>query len=64
MPKRKRKRSRYPRVIKPVRYQRGTSIMLLDKQLKALAPGKRRSRTGRIYWETRKNRSDKKGKRV
>lgn len=30
-----------------------------DKNWNALKPGKRRSRTGKIYWETRKNRSDK-----
>jgi hypothetical protein len=29
-----------------------------DKARKALAPGKRVSRTGKIYWETRFNRSD------
>jgi len=29
-----------------------------------MLPGKRRSSTGRVYHETRKNRSDKKGKRA
>jgi len=32
-----------------------------DKERKALAPGKRISKTGKIYWETRANRSDSKG---
>jgi len=35
-----------------------------DKGRKARLPGKRVSRTGKIYWETRKNRSDAPGKRV
>ena len=30
----------------------------------AKLPGKRVSRTGKVYWETRKNRSDKAGKRI
>ena len=52
------------RVIKIVKYQTGSSFIPRDKLLKAMPPGKRRSRSGRIYWETRKNRSDKVGKRV
>lgn len=35
-----------------------------DVSRQALPAGKRISRTGNIYWETRKNRSDKLGKRV
>ena len=35
-----------------------------DRKLKAKLPGKRISKTGKIYTETRKNRSDKKGKMV
>lgn len=38
--------------------QTGTSIKSRDKKRKALAPGKRISRTGKIYWESRKNRTD------
>jgi len=36
------------------------------KDLKRIArlPGKRISKTGKVYWETRKNRSDALGKRV
>lgn len=33
-----------------------------DSSRKALPPGKRVSKTGKIYWETRPNRSDKKNK--
>ena len=33
-----------------------------DQGRKALAPGKRISKTGRVYWETRRNRTDKVGK--
>lgn len=38
--------------------------LLRDKVRRALPPGKRISRNGKVYWETRKNRSDKLGKRV
>jgi len=33
-----------------------------DKKREALMPGKRISKTGKVYWETRKNRSDLNGK--
>jgi hypothetical protein len=35
-----------------------------DRQLKATLPSKRKSKTGKIYWETRRNRTDKKGSRL
>jgi len=35
-----------------------------DKQRKALMPGKRISKNGKEYWETRANRSDSKGSRT
>jgi hypothetical protein len=35
-----------------------------DEARKAKLPGKRVSKTGKIYWETRKNRSDKPLKEV
>jgi len=35
-----------------------------DKKRKALPPGKRKSKSGKIYIETRRNRSDKKGKKT
>lgn len=49
------------RVIKVRDRQIGTSKRKRDNQRKALKPGKRRSRNGKIYYENRKNRSDKKG---
>jgi hypothetical protein len=42
--------------------QIGRSNLARDRKRKALAPGKRISKTGNVYWETRKNRSDLKGK--
>lgn len=42
--------------------QRGKpSAIYQDIRKFALKPGKRVSSTGHVYWETRKNRSDKKG---
>jgi len=38
--------------------QVGTSNKKRDLNRKALMPGKRISKTGKVYWETRKNRSD------
>lgn len=37
---------------------------IIDAARKALSPGKRVSKTGKIYWETRANRSDKPGSRI
>ena len=44
--------------------QTGKSDLERDEARKALAPGKRISKTGKIYWETRKSRSDQPGKKV
>jgi len=44
--------------------QVGKSNTVRDEHLKALLPGKRISKNGNIYWETRKNRSDKKGSKT
>lgn len=41
--------------------QIGKSIKSIDAKRKALAPGKRVSKSGNIYYESRKNRSDLKG---
>jgi len=41
--------------------QTGSSSTARDRARKALAPGRRVSRTGRVYYERRKNRSDKPG---
>ena len=35
-----------------------------DRGRSAMLPGKRVSRTGHVYWETRKNRTDDLGKKV
>ena len=37
---------------------------IIDASRKALAPGKRISKTGKVYWETRANRSDEKGSKI
>ena len=51
-------------VLKATYKQTGTSSTNRDKKRKAMQPGKRRSASGRIYYETRKNRSDLRGSRV
>lgn len=38
--------------------QVGKTNLSRDKKRQALMPGKRISKNGKIYWETRKNRSD------
>jgi len=48
-----------PRVLKKVKYQTGKRKSIKkDRARKALPPGKRISKSGKIYWETRRNRSD------
>ena len=44
--------------------QRGTSNRKRDIPRRALLPGKRVSSYGKIYWETRKNRSDASGSKT
>ena len=39
-------------------HQIGTTIKAIDVMRKALKPGKRISKSGKIYYESRKNRSD------
>lgn len=57
--------TRYGRqVLKASGRQTGTSNKARDRKRKAMAPGKRRSASGRVYNENRKNRSDKKGSRI
>ena len=47
------------KTIKVTKYAKGSkSNLKIDKKRKALKPGKRKSATGSIYWETRRNRSD------
>jgi hypothetical protein len=57
------RRIKGPRVLKKVNYQTGKRKSIKkDRARKALPPGKRISKSGKIYWETRRNRSDlKKG---
>jgi len=50
---------RQPRVIKVSKTQIGKSKTSYDKRKHALKPGKRISRTGKVYYERRRNRSDK-----
>jgi len=51
------------RVIKAVKFQTGFSKNALkDERYKALAPGKRISKNGKIYYEYRANRSDPNGR--
>jgi len=69
MPKRKQvkqaKLSSYGRkVLRARRTQTGTSDRDVDKGRKAMSPGKRRSASGKIYYEARKNRSDVRGRKV
>jgi len=46
-------------------YQTGKRKSLKqDRQLKAKAPGKRKSASGKTYTERRRNRSDKKGTKI
>ena len=51
-------------VVKSFDYQRGKTNVKVDRRRIALPPGKRISKTGKIYWESRKNRSDISGANV
>ena len=51
------------RLIKRSKTQTGKTTIKIDRKRKALAPGKRRSATGKTYTETRRNRSDKNRKK-
>lgn len=53
-------------VLKASTRQTGTTNVKRDAAIKkrAMQPGKRRSASGRIYYEYRKNRSDLRGKKV
>ena len=53
-------RSKSVRVLEQV----GKTSIKIDAKRKALAPGKRVSSSGNVYWETRKNRSDQVGKKI
>ena len=51
-----------PKVLIYSKKQTGTSNKYFDKKRTALAPGKRKSKNGNIYFEKRKNRSDLKNR--
>jgi len=53
-----------PRIVYSKSRQIGKTNAFKDKRRIALPPGKRVSKTGKIYYEYRKNRTDKKGKRI
>lgn len=62
MAKRKVKRSKR-KVLKKYKKQTGKRKSIkADKRRKALPPSKRRSKSGKIYYERRRNRSDLKGR--
>jgi len=52
------------KMVKKLDYQVGKTNKVVDRKRTALSPGKRVSRTGHIYWETRMNRSDMPGTKV
>jgi len=58
---RRRKSSPKPKVLKRGRIKRVKQSKMgrrLDKRRKALPPGKRRSKSGRVYYERRSNHAD------
>lgn len=47
------------KVLRVIRHQTGKKPDIdIDRKRIALRPGKRISKNGKVYWETRKNRSD------
>jgi len=52
------------RSVKVSEHRTGKTNIKRDVKRKALAPGKRISKAGNIYWESRKNRSDVPGKQI
>mgnify|MGYP006977952516 CR=1 FL=1 len=55
------KKRKGPYVLKTGR-KKGRSKIKYDKRIRALKPGKRISKKGKIYYEYRANRSDAKGR--
>ncbi len=53
-----------PRVVKVLPQTGKRKSVEKDRKKKALAPGRRISKTGRKYTETRRNRSDKRKRRI
>ena len=48
----------YSQVVKVLKQTGKTPNLAIDKGRRALMPGKRTSKAGKTYWETRRNRSD------
>lgn len=55
----KRTQRRKPKVVYKKNRQTGKSDKKMDKKRSALPPGKRISKNGNVYYEYRKNRSDR-----
>ena len=54
-----------PKIIEISNHQTGKRKSIkADRRIKALPPGKRQSKDGNIYYEYRRNRTDKKGKTI
>lgn len=53
-----------PRPVDRSVHQTGKSNLSRDKKLAALVPGKRISKNGNVYYEYRKNRSDRRGSKI
>jgi hypothetical protein len=61
----KKTKDELPKTVVIFPYQTGmVKDIFADAVRKALAPGKRLSRSNKTYWETRKNRSDTPGKNI
>ena len=52
------------KIVKKFDYQVGKSNKKVDSRRTALPPGKRISKSGKVYWETRKSRSDLPGSNI
>lgn len=46
------------KIVRAIKHQTGKTSIPEDRKIRANLPGKRISKTGHVYWETRKNRSD------
>ena len=58
------KRGYTPGVVRASTRQTGRSIPQYDSRVEAMAPGKRISARGRVYYEYRRNRTDVQGSRI
>ena len=52
------------KTIKVLKQTGNRKSVVRDMGRKALLPGQRISKTGKVYWETRKNRSDQANKKL